>query len=1039
MTIRQTLYSLGALFIFLATAFPTHAIPDNGLGKTPYMGWSSWSLEATKYPGYGNMAWVTAEHIEAQSDALHKTLQAHGYNYVNMDSGWMGGYDANGRPIPDPKKFPLGIVGVADHVHRNGQKLGIYWIPGINEDLYTLNPPILGTNQHIQDIVAQPHQPANGWGGGYKIDYKKPGAQAYINSIADQFAAWGIDFFKLDGVTPGSDHTDLKIDARPDVEAWAVALKQAGRPIWLELSWGLDRRYAGEWQKYAHGRRITTDVETYGPTLTAWSPVSARFEAASNWAKEAGPGKGWNDLDSLLVGSGTMDGLNSAERQTMMTLWAIACSPLYAGDDLTKLDTEGMALLTNDEVIAVDQAGHPASPVYTVGNKQVWRSRNADGSVTAALFNLDGKESAIVTATWRDLGLTGRARVHDLWSHRDLETSNGSFRAILAPHGSLLVKITAATPAVEATVTIDPSIRYQTWQGWGTSLAWWAKVIGGFPEPARSDYIEKAFDPDKGLGLNVVRYNIGGGENPIYQAPNKPLLSFRAAVPGYEPSPGVWDWTADAGQRWVLQAAIQKGADQLEAFSNSPPWWATRSGSVTGAPKGADNLKPEFDGAFADYLTTVVAHFRNTWGITFRDLEPLNEPSGGWTYGGDASNQEGCHVDRPHQNDVVKATGAALARRHIVLTTSTASDEPSIGDADNTFGYYDAAALSSLTKINTHSYGGGDRTQLGNFARSAGKDLWLSEYGDGDESGLQMSRQILADLNGLHPTAWVYWQVVDSANGWGFLKNPLADETATAYTINKKYYVMAQYSKFLRPGFRFLAAADPNSVAAYDPNSCRLVFVTTNSDDTETRLAYDLSSFTQLGSTVTAYRTSFTEDLAKLPPVALKNKQFVTALPPRSVTTYVIEDASYSGPPSLDYTGSFALVNQETGLVLDTAQAANAADIIQSANTPAASRRWRFLGLGNGDYKVVNASSGFALDVSQSSVLPGGVLIQYSDNGGDNQIWHLTRAGGGAYTLVNRRSGLALAAPENAVGTRLTQQTADGSARQLWRLEPTAL
>ena len=1037
-TTRTLLTGLAALFFCLLTPLSSRAIPDNGLGKTPYLGWSSWSLEATKYPGYGGMAWVTAEHIEAQSDALHQTLQAHGYTYVNMDSGWMGGYDGNGRPIPDAKKFPGGIAEVAAHVHGNGQKLGIYWIPGINEDLYALNPPILGTDRHIQDIVAVPHQPANGWGGGYKIDYRKPGAQAYINSIAAEFADWGIDFFKLDGVTPGSDHTDLKIDARPDVEAWAAALKQAGRPIWLELSWNLNPAYSSTWQKYAQGRRITDDVESYGPTLTGWEQILRPFTATLLWAGKAGAGKGWNDLDSLEVGSGVMDGLSDTERQTAMTLWAISCSPLYTGDDLTKLDAYGLELLTNDEAIAVDQAGQPASPVVAVGNTQIWRIRNADGSVTAALFNLGDKDNAVVTASWRDLGLSGPARVRDLWSHRALGSFNGSFQATLPPHGSRLVTLTAAVPAVDATVSVDPSIRYQTWEGWGTSLAWWAKVIGGFPEPARSDYIEKAFDPVKGLGLNVVRYNIGGGENPLYQAPNKSLLSFRAAVPGYAPSQGVWDWTADANQRWVLGAAIRKGADQLEAFSNSPPWWATQSGSVTGAPKGADNLKPEFDGAFADYLTTVVAHFHDAWGITFRDLEPLNEPSGGWSYGGDASNQEGCHVDRPHQNAVVKATGAALAGHGVVRTTATASDEPSIGDADATFGYYDPASLASLTKINTHSYGGGDRTQLWNFARASGKDLWLSEDGDGDESGLQMSRQILTDLHGLHPTAWVYWQVVDNAVGWGFLRNSLADETNTAYTINKKYYVMAQYSKFLRPGCRFLAITDPNSVAAYEVKSRRLVFVTTNSDDTERRIAYDLSSFSRLGSAVRVYRTSPTEDLAPLPTVPLHDKQFVAVLPPKSVTTFVIEGASYSGPFGLDSRDGFILVNADTGLALDTEQAstANAASIVQSADRPGPSRQWHFLGLGNGDYKVVNGGSGFALDVSQSSVLPGGVLIQYSDNGGDNQVWHLTRTADKTYTLVNRHSGLVLGAVGSAEGARLTQQTADGSARQHWRLVP---
>src|SRR5262249_32067931 len=149
----------------------------------------------------------------------------------------------------------------------------------------------------------------------------------------------------------------------------------------------------------------------------------------------------------------------------------------------------------------------------------------------------------------------------------------------------------------------------------------------------------RIFDPVAGLGLNVVRYNIGGGENPAYH-----FMEYRAAVPGYEPAPGVWDWTADANQRWVLQAAIAAGANQLEAFSNSPPCGMTNSGSVPGAADGGDNLNPAYYGAFADYLAQVVQQFANTWGVTFQTVEPLNEPNANWwRFGG---RQEGSHFDR---------------------------------------------------------------------------------------------------------------------------------------------------------------------------------------------------------------------------------------------------------------------------------------------------------------------------------------------------------------------------------------------------------
>ena len=196
------------------------------------------------------------------------------------------------------------------------------------------------------------------------------------------------------------------------------------------------------------------------------------------------------------------------------------------------------------------------------------------------------------------------------------------------------------TAAAVTLATVDPAVADPPFAGWGVSLCWWAKVAGGYPEPARTRIMDQVFDAKLGLGLNVVRYNIGGGENPAEHS-----LRFRTAVPGYEPSPGRWDWSADADQRWVLAAAIRRGADHVQAFSNSPPWWMTRTGSVTGGADGAENLKPDAFEPFADYLATVVAHFRQTWGVTFETIDPLNEPSSAWWHHGNW--QEGCRFRPP--------------------------------------------------------------------------------------------------------------------------------------------------------------------------------------------------------------------------------------------------------------------------------------------------------------------------------------------------------------------------------------------------------
>lgn len=585
------------------------------------------------------------------------------------------------------------------------------------------------------------------------------------------------------------------------------------------------------------------------------------------------------------------------------------------------------------------------------------------------------------------------------------------------------------------TATVDPSVQFQTWQGWGTSLAWWAKVVGGLPEPARQDYMDKAFDPVKGLGLNIVRYNIGGGENPAHLLPNRQFMGFREAVPGFEPAQGVWDWSADANQRWVLKRAIQMGANRVEAFSNSPPFWMTHSGSVTGAPDGKDNLDPKYDAAFADYLTEVVKHFRDDWGVTFDSLEPLNEPSGSWWKMG--NHQEGCHMDRPHQNAVVNATGAALARKKVHIPVS-ASDESVVDDAARTFPFYDATALGFMTRLNTHSYGGGARTQVSAYALGAGKDLWLSEYGDGDASGLSMSRRILEDVNGLHPSAWVAWQVVDSAGGWGFLKSPQLNDTDPAYTVNKKYYVMGQYSKFIRPGCRMMAISDPNSLAAYDAKTKTLVIVSTNGGDAPRPMIYDLAKFSPTVSSFTVYRTSPTEDLKKIvgPVPAPGSRTLQDTLPPKSVTTYVVSNMAFTARDSWDPFAWYTVTHRASGRALEEQgrERNDFTPVVLGAPKPGDDgQQWRVLPLGNGIYKLVNRHDGLALEIGGDRKGPGAPADLFHDKsdppGASNQQWRLRKMANGCFAVVNTSTGLALAAgPDSAV----QQQTPADTPDQQW-------
>jgi len=411
----------------------------NGLGGKPYLGWSTYS-EQTIVPSSTVM---NEQNILAQSDAMRSSgLGDHGFRYINLDAGWSGDGDAYGRTLWNTTAFPH-FLDVIQHIHANGQKVGIYLLPGLGQGVYSANLPIYGTPYHAQDIVALPLNYGQGFGYGYKIDFTKPGAQEYINSIVNLYASWGIDFIKLDGVTPGSYNDNLNIDNIPDVHAYSKAIAQSGRPIWLTISWALDEDYLSDWQQSANARRIEGDVECEGdcPNLTEWQRVLLRFYDLIGWQSASGPTLGWNDLDSLEVGNGATDGITNTEQQTAMTLWAMANAPLSLGGDLTNLTTFGKKLLTNDEVLAVDQSGHPAKQV-TGGFTPVWVSNLGNGSYYVAVFNLNAFPTN-VTVPWKDLGFLNAVGMRDLWSHAELGPAFHSFSTALPGHGARLFKVKA--------------------------------------------------------------------------------------------------------------------------------------------------------------------------------------------------------------------------------------------------------------------------------------------------------------------------------------------------------------------------------------------------------------------------------------------------------------------------------------------------------------------------------------------------------------------------------------------------------------------
>lgn len=404
--------------------------PQPIVAATPPMGWSSWSALRESF---------NEDTIKAEAQVMHDKLSSHGYRYVNIDAGWSDHLDAYGRDAWDTSKFPDGIPALADYVHSLGLKLGLYLLPGIPKAAVAANTPIYGTPYHAADI-ADTTTEGNTYTDSWRIDYSKPGAAEYVQSYADMFASWGVDYIKMDFVGPGGGLHPA--DNRADIEHWHTALQNTGRPIHLELSNSLSFNDVSTWQQYSNGWRIEGDVECYSSCpgdLTNWSHVVRRFTDVPKWIPYAGPGH-WNDLDSLEVGNGDADGLTPDERQTVTTLWAIESAPLLLGTDLTKLDPADLPLITNDEVIAIDQAGVPAHPISQATQQQVWFSKQADGSYVVALFNL-ASSPASVTANWSDLGFGGHANVRDLWSHTETPNVSDGVTETLPAHGSRLFRI----------------------------------------------------------------------------------------------------------------------------------------------------------------------------------------------------------------------------------------------------------------------------------------------------------------------------------------------------------------------------------------------------------------------------------------------------------------------------------------------------------------------------------------------------------------------------------------------------------------------
>ncbi|MBQ9897914.1 MAG: discoidin domain-containing protein [Ruminococcus sp.] len=477
----------------------------------------------------------------------------------------------------------------------------------------------------------------------------------------------------------------------------------------------------------------------------------------------------------------------------------------------------------------------------------------------------------------------------------------------------------AEIPAAKAAsvVTVSPMDTYAinngVFEGWGTSLCWWANRIGYSDSLAQQ--AADAFYGEDGLRLNIARFNIGGGDDPSHTH----ITRTDSDMPGYtvyQNGTVTYDWSADAAQRNVLLRCVEAAGDDaiVEMFSNSPPYYMCQSGCSSGnTDAGKNNLKDGCYDDFAEYLAEVCKHYQDEWGIRIQSVEPLNEPATNFWYAG-SPKQEGCHFDTgASESLILTELKKSMDKRGMGDVIICGTDETSIDLQITAFNALSDEAKNTISRIDTHTYSGSRRGELRDTALSAGKNLWMSEVdGNGTAgtnagemaAGLWLAGRITDDCNGLNASAWILWQVIDKhicAAGYkgrqdsgmpdisaGFWGTAVADHDNDTIILTKKYYCFGQYSRYIRPGMTMLNSAS-NTMAAFDKENGQLVLVAYNTSGSASDMTFDLTQFDSVGASAQAIRTSSTENWANAGTTAINGKMLNVSLAPNSVTTFIID------------------------------------------------------------------------------------------------------------------------------------------------------
>jgi len=370
------------------------------LAATPPMGWNSWNKFQCN---------VSDALIRGMADAMVTSgMKDAGYEYVVIDDCWQVQRDSGGNIVSDPERFPAGMKPLADYVHSKGLKFGLYSDAGT------------------------------------ETCAGRPGSKGFEEQDARQYAAWGVDYLKYDWCkTEG-------LDAREAYRKIAAALSQSGRKIVLSMcEWGQSKPWlwaAGVGQLW----RSTGDIQDCWDCSTWWGGMGVThiIDLQEPLYPFAGPGH-WNDPDMLEVGNG---GMTTGEYRAHFSLWCLLAAPLIAGNDIAHMSADVGAILTNKEVIAVDQdaLGVQGRKARDGGAIEVWMKPLVGGERAVVLFNR-GSVEAPIAFDWGDVGFASGVTLaaRDVWAHKDLGTFTGRFEAKVLPHDVVMIRLRTADPATK--------------------------------------------------------------------------------------------------------------------------------------------------------------------------------------------------------------------------------------------------------------------------------------------------------------------------------------------------------------------------------------------------------------------------------------------------------------------------------------------------------------------------------------------------------------------------------------------------------------